>query len=244
MELLARRKGLHWGPGNASSELPLQAPSAIVIAIGHRHRKRHQDEVYTFSDGELTSSDIDTDPTDSDLGGHDDRQPKRRVSASDFGAPKWTLEEWKMLLSSDDVSDSEESGGDDGRPHAHTDPSKSKTKWSSAKVQQTITRSLRILQGLRKEAPFRALKLPDSIDWLEPELMRGKTLAQCTRSSLDGRKFSFNYIYVARSICSANFNSSVSIVIGILELLGALHYFPSNVHLKAYFDMQIRLILF
>jgi hypothetical protein len=39
-----------------------------------------------------------------------------------------------------------------------------------------ITRSLRILQGRRKEAPFRALKLPESIDWLKPELMRGKTL--------------------------------------------------------------------
>jgi hypothetical protein len=37
MELFARRRGMHWGPGNASrdqqvSELPLQALSAIVIA--------------------------------------------------------------------------------------------------------------------------------------------------------------------------------------------------------------------
>jgi hypothetical protein len=37
MELFPRREGMHWGPGNASrdqrvGELPLQAPSAIVIA--------------------------------------------------------------------------------------------------------------------------------------------------------------------------------------------------------------------
>jgi hypothetical protein len=35
---------------------------------------------------------------------------------------------------------------------------------------------LKLLKGRKKEVPFRALKLPDSIDWLEPELMRGKTL--------------------------------------------------------------------
>ena len=33
---------------------------------------------------------------------------------------------------------------------------------------------------------------------------------------------------VDRRICLADFNSSVSVVTGILELLGALRYFPSN----------------
>jgi hypothetical protein len=81
-----------------------------------------------------------------------------------------------MLVTSGDASDSEESSGDDGRPRTHTNPSKSKIKWSAAEAQQTITRILKILQGRRKKALFRALKLPESIDWLEPELMKGKTL--------------------------------------------------------------------
>jgi hypothetical protein len=38
--------------------------------------------------------------------------------------------------------------------------------------------------------------------------------------------------------------SPESLVTGISELLGAAHYFPSRVHLKAYFYMQIRLCLF
>jgi hypothetical protein len=40
-------------------------------SIGHRHHKRRQKEVYTSSDNGLTSSERDTDPTDSDQGGHD-----------------------------------------------------------------------------------------------------------------------------------------------------------------------------
>jgi hypothetical protein len=94
----------------------------------------------------------------------------------DFGASKWTTEEWRLLLTSGDVSDSDETSVDDGRPRTHTNPSKSKTKWSAAKAQQQIKHSLKLLKGRKKEAPFRALTLPDSIDWLEPELMRGKTL--------------------------------------------------------------------
>jgi hypothetical protein len=101
--------------------------------------------------------------------------PQRRVSTNGFGTSKWTLEEWRMLLTSGDASDSKDSSEDDGKLQIHTDPSKSKTQWSAAKAQRMITRSLRILQGRRKEAPFRALKLPESIDWLEPEVMRGKT---------------------------------------------------------------------
>jgi hypothetical protein len=81
-----------------------------------------------------------------------------------------------MLLTSGNASDSEESSGNDGRPCTHTDPSKSKTMWSPEEAQRTITRSLRILQGRRKKAPFRALKLPESINWLELKLMKVKTL--------------------------------------------------------------------
>jgi hypothetical protein len=32
-----------------------------------------------------------------------------------------------------------------------------------------------MLKGRKKAAPFRALRLPDLINWLEPELMKGKT---------------------------------------------------------------------
>jgi hypothetical protein len=57
---------------------------------------------------------------------------------------------------------------DNGKPQIHTNPSKSKSQWSAADAQRSISRSLRILQNRKKEAPFRALKLPESIDWLEP----------------------------------------------------------------------------
>jgi hypothetical protein len=121
-------------------------------------------------------SERDNDPTNSDQGGHDDCQPKCRDSASDFGASIWTTEEWRLFLTSGDLSDSDETSTDDGRPRTHTKPSKSKTKWSATKANAQIKSSLKLLRGWKKEAPFRALKLPDSIDWLEPELMKGKTL--------------------------------------------------------------------
>jgi hypothetical protein len=38
--------------------------------------------------------------------------------------------------------------------------------------------------------------------------------------------------------------SQVFILTEILEPLGALHYFPSNVHSKAYFNIEIQLSLF
>jgi hypothetical protein len=77
-----------------------------------------------------------------------------------------------MLLTSGDASDSKDSSEDDGKQQIHTDPSKSKTQWSATEAQRRITHSLRILHGRRKEAPFRVLKLPKSINWLEPEVMR------------------------------------------------------------------------
>jgi hypothetical protein len=147
-------------------------------SLDHRHRKRRREEevapdsTSSAEDGEMSSE--ETDFSVSDQGGHDNRRPKRRISANDIGASKWTLEEWIMLLTSGDANDSKDSSDDDGKPQIHPNPSKSKNQWSAADVQRSISRSLRILQNRRKEAPFRALKLPDSIDWLEPEVMKGK----------------------------------------------------------------------
>jgi hypothetical protein len=73
-----------------------------------------------------------------------------------------------MLLMSGDASDSKDSSEDDGKQQIRTNPSKSKSQWLAADAQRSILRSLRILQNWKKEAPFRALKLPESIDWLEP----------------------------------------------------------------------------
>jgi hypothetical protein len=150
-------------------KLKRQSPAGSIV-------HRHVEEVYTSSDDELPSSERDADPSASDQGGHDNRQPKRRDSASDFGTSIWTTQEWKLLLASGDFSDSDETSMDDGRPRIHTKPSKSKTKWSATKVNTQIKSSLRLLRDRKKEAPFRALRLPDSINWLEPELMKGKTL--------------------------------------------------------------------
>jgi hypothetical protein len=86
------------------------------------------------------------------------------------------LEEWRMLLTSGDASDSKEPCEDDRKPQIHMNPSKSKAQWSAADAQRSISHTLRILQNRKKEAPFRSLKLPESIDWLEPEVMKGKTL--------------------------------------------------------------------
>jgi hypothetical protein len=110
------------------------------------------EEVYFSSDDELPSSERDTDPSASDQGGHDNRQPKRRDSASDFGASIWTTLEWKLLLASGDFSDSDETSVDDGRPRTHTKPSK--TKWSATKTNAQIKSSLKLLKDLKKEAPF------------------------------------------------------------------------------------------
>jgi hypothetical protein len=141
---------------------PTGRQSPPAGSIDQRNNKRRREEILTSSDGELSFSERDF--SDSDQGGHDNRHPKRRVSTNDFGASIWTLEEWRMLLTSGDTSDSKDLSEDDGKPQIHTDPSKSKTQWSAAEAQRTITRSLRILQGRSKEAPFRALKLPESIN--------------------------------------------------------------------------------
>jgi hypothetical protein len=116
-----------------ASKLKRQSPAGSIV---HRHHTCHapQEEVYTSSDGELPSSERDSDPSASDQGGHDNRQPKRRDSTSDFGASIWTTQEWKLLLASVDVSDSDETSVDDCRPRTHTKPSKYKTKWSASKA--------------------------------------------------------------------------------------------------------------
>jgi hypothetical protein len=154
-------------------KLKRQSPVGSIV---HRHHKGHAEEVYTSSDGEFPSSERVTDPSASDQGGNDDCQPKRRDSASEFGTSIWTTQEWKLLLASGDVSDSDETSVDDGRPRTHTKPSKYKTKWSATKAHTQIKSSLKILKDWKKGAPFTALRLPDSINWLEPELMKGKTL--------------------------------------------------------------------
>jgi hypothetical protein len=59
-------------------KLKRQSPAGSIVL--------HMEEVYTPSDDELPLSARDTDPSASDQGGHDNRQPKRRDSASDFGA--------------------------------------------------------------------------------------------------------------------------------------------------------------
>jgi hypothetical protein len=90
----------------------------------------------------------------------------------------WTTQEWKLLLASGDVSDSDETSEDDGKPHTHTKPSKYNTKWSASQAHSHIKSSLRLLKGRKKGAPFRALRLPDSINWLQLELMKGKTFEE------------------------------------------------------------------
>jgi hypothetical protein len=130
-------------------------------------------------DGKLADSEEDTDPSASDQGGHNDCQPKCRASASDFGASIWTTQEWRLLLASGDFSESDNSSEDEGKPHTHTKPSKCKTRWSTSQVHSQIKSSPRMLKGRKKAAPFRALRLPDSINWLEPELMMGKAFEYC-----------------------------------------------------------------
>jgi hypothetical protein len=92
-----------------------------------------------------------------------------------------------MLLTTGDANDSKESSDDDGKPQIRRKPSIPKAKWSAADTRQSIARSLRFLQNRKKEAPFRALKLPDSKDWLEADVMRGKALEDAeTRANMAG----------------------------------------------------------
>jgi hypothetical protein len=94
-------------------KLKRQPPAGSIV---RRYHKCQVEEIYTSSDDELPSSERDTDPSDSDQGGQDDCQPKRRDSASDFGASIWSTQEWKLLLASGDISDSDETTEDDGKP--------------------------------------------------------------------------------------------------------------------------------
>jgi hypothetical protein len=85
------------------------------------------------------------------------------------------MQEWKLLLVSGDVSDSDDTSEHDGKPHTYTKPLKYKTKFSASQAHSQIKSSLGLLKSGKKGTPFRALRLPDSINWLEPELMKGKT---------------------------------------------------------------------
>jgi hypothetical protein len=128
-------------------KLKRQSPAGSTVP---RHQTCHapQEEVYTFSeDSKLTALEQDSEPSASDQGGHDDCQPKRRASTSDFGASNGTTQEWKLLLASGVVSDSDETSVDDGKPRTHTKPSKYKTKWSGSQAHSQIKSSLRLLKG-------------------------------------------------------------------------------------------------
>jgi hypothetical protein len=72
-----------------------------------------------------------------------------------FGASIWTTQEWKIFLASGDISDSDNTREDDGKPRTHTKPSKCKTKWSASKAHRQIRFSLRMLRGRKKAEPFR-----------------------------------------------------------------------------------------
>jgi hypothetical protein len=105
--------------GTARNPRVARKLATVPCRLRHRHTcHAPQEEVFTFleEDGELTASELDSEPSASDQNGHDDRQPKRRASASDFGASLWTTQEWKLLLASCDVSDSDDSSEDDGKP--------------------------------------------------------------------------------------------------------------------------------
>jgi hypothetical protein len=92
-----------------------------------------------------------------------------------------------MLLTTGDASDSKESSDDDSKPQIRAKPSVPKAKWSVADAQRSIACSLRFLQNKKKEAPFRALTLPSSIDWLEADVTKGKALADAeARANMAG----------------------------------------------------------
>jgi hypothetical protein len=75
---------------------PQRRPRADSGITRRRKRQAVQEEEYTSLEEDGKLNDTDEDPSDlssSDHGGHDDRQPKRRSSASDFGASVWTTQE-------------------------------------------------------------------------------------------------------------------------------------------------------
>jgi hypothetical protein len=128
---------MHWGTditakGQRVGNPPLQAPWIIVIASA-AERKRLCQTPHRQTESCLWRR---QDFSVSDQGGHDNRRPKRRITENDVGASKWMLEEWRMLLTSGDASDSKESSEDDGKPQIHMNPSKSKAQWSAADTQR------------------------------------------------------------------------------------------------------------
>jgi hypothetical protein len=170
------------GPTSPEEEDESAFPQADSLE-GHRwHKRRREESGSTLSDGELSS---ETEYSVSDQGGHDNRCPKRRIT--DVGASKWTLKEWRMLLTTGDASDSKESSNDDGKAQIRAKPSVPKAKWLATDAQRSIARSLRFLQNRKKEALFRALTLPSSIDWLEADVAKGRALADAeSRANMAG----------------------------------------------------------
>jgi hypothetical protein len=90
-DVTGRERRVGVPPGRFLGSLSSQAPESVQGS--------------TSSDGELSS---ETEYSVSDQGGHDNRCPKKRIAETDVGTSKWTLEEWRMLLTSGDASDSNE----------------------------------------------------------------------------------------------------------------------------------------
>jgi hypothetical protein len=66
------------------------------VARHRKHQAVHLEVDYTCSEEDGEVNDTDEDPSEfssSDHRGHADRQPKRRSTAKDFGASKWTTKE-------------------------------------------------------------------------------------------------------------------------------------------------------
>jgi hypothetical protein len=123
----------------ARSRAQRRADSRRRADSGIAHCRKHQaiihdvDYMTSKKDCQI-SNETDEDPSkfsSSDHRGHDNRQPKCRSSAKYFGASEWTTKEWKILRSSDNISDPDKASDDDRKPCFHTKPSRRKSKWSS-----------------------------------------------------------------------------------------------------------------
>jgi hypothetical protein len=90
----------------------------------------HLDVDHTSLEEDGKVNDTDEDPSEfssSDHTGHDNRQPKCRSTAKDFGASEWTMKEWKILHASGNISASDDASEDNGKPRIYTKPSRRKT---------------------------------------------------------------------------------------------------------------------
>jgi hypothetical protein len=113
-----------------------------------------------------------------------------------------------------------------------------------------------MLKGLKKAAPFRALRLPDPINWLEPELMTGKAFEEaelranaagtCSLSALMCMETSRAYANIIHTMCK----TLLPMANASQEELTALKAWRDNIrhevavwvdHIKTRFDMGAKL---